>query len=104
MRVDLSTYGLGPPEDKKTQRAGQSLAAGQPASEAASLDQARFSFGQARVKALEAQVLAQPDVREQKVELLRQALGKGEYAVSDSQVADAMIADLGARSVDQLAG
>jgi len=79
MRVDLKTYGLAPPEEKKTERPG-APAAEKHSSESTAADRARFSFDQARVRGLEAQVLAQPEVREQKVELLRQALGKGEYA------------------------
>lgn len=104
MRVDLRTYGLDPPEEKKTGRTEQSPAAEQHGSEAAALDKARFSFDHTRVKALEAEVLAQPEVRQQKVELLRQALGKGEYAVSEGQIADAIIADLAAGSAGQHAG
>jgi len=103
MRVDLRTYGLGPPEDKKTERSTASRATDQPSGETASLDQARFSFDQARVKALENQALAQPEVRQEKVELLRQAVGKGEYAISEGQIADAMIADLAAGSAGQRA-
>jgi len=48
--------------------------------------------------------MAQPEVRQQRVELLRQSLGKGEYAVSGGQVADAMLADLTGGSAEQLAG
>jgi anti-sigma28 factor (negative regulator of flagellin synthesis) len=48
--------------------------------------------------------MAQPEVRQQRVELLRQSLGKGEYVVSDGQVADAMLADLTSGSAEQLAG
>ena len=104
MRVDLRTYGLGPPEEKKTERATTARPAEQPASEATSLDRARLSFDQARVQSLESQVLAQPEVRQEKVDLLRQAVGKGEYAVSEGQIADAMIADLSAGSTGQRAG
>jgi anti-sigma28 factor (negative regulator of flagellin synthesis) len=46
------------------------------------------------VRALETQALAQPEVRQQRVDLLRQSLGKGEYAVSDTQLADAILADI----------
>jgi flagellar biosynthesis anti-sigma factor FlgM len=60
----------------------------------AGVDQVRFSFDQTRVQSLQAQALAQPDVREAKVTGLQQAIAKGEYAVSASQVADAMVAEL----------
>jgi anti-sigma28 factor (negative regulator of flagellin synthesis) len=48
--------------------------------------------------------MAQPEVRQQRVELLRQSLGKGEYLVSDGQVADAMLADLTSGRARQLEG
>lgn len=98
MRVDLRTYGLGPPEDKKTERATTSRATAEHSAEG--VDKARFSFDQARVHALEKDVLAQPEVRQAQVDLLRQAIGKGEYAVSEGQVAAAMIADLAPGSVE----
>jgi len=104
MKVDLRTYGFGPPEEKKTERGSTARPADQAASEANSLDKARLSFDQARVQSLESQVLAQPEVRQEKVDLLRQAVGKGEYAVSEGQIADAMIADLSAGSAGQHAG
>jgi flagellar biosynthesis anti-sigma factor FlgM len=88
-----------PPENGKTGRAGQTGASGSTASSAASgaagLDQASFSFDSARVQALEAQILAQPEIRQAKVEALQQAIGNGEYSVSAGQVADAMASDLG---------
>jgi len=104
MRVDLRTYGLGPPDEKKTERAGAARAQDQHSGESAALDRTRFSFDQARVRELETQVMAQPAVRQEKVELLRQALGKGEYAVNEGQIADAMIADLSAGSAGQTTG
>jgi len=67
-------------------------------------DKAHFSFDQARVQALKNQVLAQPEVRQQRVDLLRQSLGKGEYSVTDTQVADAIIADLTNGSAAQPTG
>jgi flagellar biosynthesis anti-sigma factor FlgM len=63
-------------------------------SDKAAPDQARITFDQSRVRALETQVLAQPEVRQQRVDLLRQSLGKGEYSVSDTQLADAILADI----------
>jgi anti-sigma28 factor (negative regulator of flagellin synthesis) len=48
--------------------------------------------------------MAQPEVRQERVDLLRQSLGKGEYAVSDGQIADAMLADITAGSAGHLAG
>jgi flagellar biosynthesis anti-sigma factor FlgM len=100
MRVDLTTSGSEPAEQNKAGRAGQAAAAESAASSASSAtsgaDQARFSFDQARVQSLQAQVLAQPEVRAAKVQSLRQAIDSGQYSVPASQVADAMTAALSA--------
>ena len=104
MRVDLTSRGVEPPENGKTGRGGQTGASGTSASSASSStsssasgpDQARFSFDQTRVQALEAQVLAQPEIRQAKVQSLQQAIANGEYSVSAGQVADAMASALGA--------
>jgi len=93
MRVDFTTFGLEPPEKGTTGRAGQAGAAG--ASSTPGMDQARFSFDQARVQSLQAQVLAQPEIREAKVQALQQAIGNGKYSVSAGQVADALVSELG---------
>ena len=103
MRVDLTSRGVEQPENGKTGRAGQTGASGTTASSAPSssssstlgLDQASFSFDPARVQSLAAQVLAQPEIRQAKVQALQQAIGNGEYSVSAGQVADAMVSELG---------
>jgi len=95
MRVDFTTFGTELPEQSKTGRAGQTEAAGTGASSTSSVDQTRFSFDQTRVQSLEAQVLAQPEIREAKVQTLQQAIGNGEYSVPASQIADALASELG---------
>ena len=108
MRVDLTTFGVEPPENGKTGRAagnpesvGGSTSTNTSASNSASAatssgsDAARFSFDHTRVQTLAAQVLEQPEVRAAKVQSLKQSIGKGEYAVSPGQVADALASDLG---------
>lgn len=97
MRVDLTTNGMQPPDKGISDRIRHPEPISRE-STTAGVDQVRFSFDQARVQSLQAQALAQPDVREAKVAALQQAIGKGEYAVSASQVADAMVADLGGGS------
>ena len=69
--------------------------AGTGASSISGVDQTRFSFDQTRVQSLEAHVLAQPEIREAKVQSLQQAIGSGEYSVPASQVADALVSELG---------
>ena len=101
MRVDLRTTGAEAADTGKTDRTRPASAAGVQGS---TLDQAHFSFDNTRVRALESEVMAQPEVRLHRVDLLRQSLGKGEYAISDGQIADAMLADLTAGSAGQLTG
>ena len=102
MRVDLKNYGTEPVGSSKQDR--NRRATGELGSETAASDQAHFSFDQTRVSALQTQALAQPEVRQRRVDLLRQSLGKGEYSVSDSKIADAIIADLTSGSAGQLTG
>ena len=102
MRVDFTSRGVEPPENSKTGRGGQTGATGTSGSSASSStsssapgpDQARFSFDQTRVQSLEAQVLAQPEIRQAKVQSLQQAIGNGEYSVLPGQIANAMVSEL----------
>lgn len=97
MRVDLTTFGVEPPDSGKASRAGQTGASGSTnaaastSGSASGHDQTRFSFDQARVEALKAQVLAQPEIRAAKVGPLEQAIRKGEYSLPAGQIADALI-------------
>jgi flagellar biosynthesis anti-sigma factor FlgM len=98
MRVDFTAFGVEPPDQGKTGRAGQHVAnAGTGASNAAGsasgVDQASFSFDTTRVQSLAAQVLAQPEMRAARVESLQQTIGNGSYSVASSQVADAMVSE-----------
>jgi flagellar biosynthesis anti-sigma factor FlgM len=94
MRVDLNQLATEPLQKSKPDRTRAAAAGGEHANEIAIPDQTHFSFDQSRVKSLASQALAHPEVRQQRVDLLRQSLGKGEYSISDSRVADAVIADL----------
>jgi flagellar biosynthesis anti-sigma factor FlgM len=104
MRVDLKNYGTESVETSKPERARPAPSPIEHGIETAVPDQVNFSFSQSRVQALTTQVLAQPEVRQQRVDLLRQSLGKGEYSVSDSQIADAIIADVTGSNADQATG
>jgi flagellar biosynthesis anti-sigma factor FlgM len=99
MRVDFTNFGVEPPEKGKTGRAGHSGDAGNTAmsgaSDASGIDQATFSYDPTKVETLKAEVLAQPDIRETKVQSLQQAIGNGEYSVLPGQIAEAIASDLG---------
>jgi|SRR5215475_13288204 len=104
MRVDLRTHGTEQAEHSTTERARTGSASGNTTSDAQPLDQTRFSFDQTRIHQFQRQALAQPEIRQEKVDSLRQALGKGDYVVSNSQVADAIVADFSNGSALQLSG
>jgi len=107
MRVDFSISGSEPPENGRTGRtgladAGRANAASGAGStsksrgvDASSTDEARLSFDQTRVQSLKAQVLAQPEIREARVQTVQQAIGNGEYSIPASQLAGALIGELG---------
>jgi flagellar biosynthesis anti-sigma factor FlgM len=104
MRVDFTIVGASAPERGRMRRTGQAEVSWTEARRGASgsasgvtlrLDQTRFSFDQAGVRSLEAQVLAQPEIRDAKVQSLQQAIRSGEYSVPISQVADAVSGELG---------
>jgi flagellar biosynthesis anti-sigma factor FlgM len=105
MRVDFSTSGPEPAENNRAGRPGQAdTGAGNtvsgPASktggaDASGTDEARFSFDQTRVQSLKAQVLAQPEIREARVQTVQQAIGSGEYSIPAGQLAVALIGELG---------
>jgi flagellar biosynthesis anti-sigma factor FlgM len=94
MRVDFTSFGVEPPEKGTTGRAGQAAGAETGAASPAGVDQTSFSFDQTRVQSLEAQVLAQPEIRQAKVQSLQQAIGNGEYSVPPAQIADALMSEL----------
>ncbi len=100
MRVVLNSINSEALESSKSSRAAQSLSslgprATAPAGGNSSSDQASFSFDQIRVQSLTAQALAQPEVREAKVQSLRQAIHQDQYSVSPGQIAEALARDFG---------
>ena len=103
MRIDVTNYGTESVDSSKRDHA-RAPATHEHGNDTAVPDQAHFSFDLTRVGALASQVLAQPEVRQQRVDLLRQSVGKGEYSVSDNQLADAIIADLSSGSAGQPTG
>lgn len=54
-------------------------------------DKATLSTGQASVEGLAAKALSSPEIRQDKVEALRQAIKNGQYKVEPDGIAEAMI-------------
>jgi flagellar biosynthesis anti-sigma factor FlgM len=61
-------------------------------------DQAQLSGTHAQIQALTAQALQFPEIRQEKVNALRQVVGDGTYQPSPRQVADAVFAHIVATS------
>jgi len=61
-------------------------------------DEARLSFDHGRVRALAEEVHKMPEVREERIAVLRQAIADGTYHKDAQQVASAMLGEVAARS------
>jgi len=70
-----------------------SVSGGNEVNETPDTDGASLSSG-SNVSALAAQVQQMPDVRQERVDALKQAVESGQYQVSDKQIAEALHAQL----------
>jgi negative regulator of flagellin synthesis FlgM len=87
MRIDLTNISLhGVEREDKTRRAG-SKAPSTPNVE----DKASLSVDSLSVSALEAQAMNAPEIRQDKVEALRQSIQNGEYKVEPEKIARAIL-------------
>jgi flagellar biosynthesis anti-sigma factor FlgM len=91
MRIESNQAGQALPE---TTPAGSLSAAGNaaqaPGSGGLGEDEAQLSGAHTQVQALAAQALQFPEVRQEKVNALRQVVANGNYQPSPAQVADAV--------------
>jgi flagellar biosynthesis anti-sigma factor FlgM len=97
MRIDLNPGAQPLPESSRSSNqsaAASASAAGAAASSALGEDQAQLSGAHAQVQGLVAQALQLPEIRQEKVNSLRQALLGGSYQPNPAQVADALFAHL----------
>jgi len=96
MRIDLH-YGTQPTPDADRGKA-------QAASEISTLtpgwteDQAQFSGAHVQIEALAAQASQLPEIREEKVQALRQAVESGSYRADPENIAAAMLDHMMARA------
>jgi flagellar biosynthesis anti-sigma factor FlgM len=95
MRIDLNPAAQALPEsgrspNQSSASGGSAPAAGSPRGE----DQAQLSGTHAQIESLVAQALQLPDVRQEKVNSLRQAVQGGSYRPSASQVAESLFSHL----------
>jgi flagellar biosynthesis anti-sigma factor FlgM len=93
MRVDLNHESQALPETSRSSTQGATAAA---ASASASQvlggeDQTELSGAHAQVQALVAQAAQLPEIRQERVQALRQAVERGGYATSPEAVAGALV-------------
>jgi negative regulator of flagellin synthesis FlgM len=94
MKIDAS---LAFPEQVGPQRVGTTGASpSQNQTEAVGLsqDEVQFSVDGEKVQQLKADLSGVPDLRQDRVEALKQAIEEGSYDVSDQQIAQAMSSEL----------
>ncbi|MGC2447992.1 MAG: flagellar biosynthesis anti-sigma factor FlgM, partial [Candidatus Sulfotelmatobacter sp.] len=92
-RIDLH---YGPQQTTESDRNSQSSQAANSASNQAEVgqDQTRFSGAHAQVQALAAQAVQLPEVRQDKVDALRQAIQSGQYQADPQQTAGALFTQM----------
>lgn len=91
MRIDANA-GAGAAADlSESAKPGSRASARTPSSEALASDQAELSAGQARVQVLAAQVDNFPEIRQEKVAALEDAIQKGTYQVTPEKTAEAIL-------------
>ena len=83
----------------KVTRSGSPVEQSRPASANAAQDQAQLSIDTQTVQGLKAQLSHVPEIRQDRVDALRQAVKSGTYQVSDQQISDAIESELGAGPV-----
>jgi len=93
MRIDLITNPM--PELGRSQTSGTSasVATGPTGGVPSNADDvAQLSTGSAAISNLRAQLDAVPDIRQQRVESLRQAISAGQFTISPERIAAGMLA------------
>ena len=94
MRVDAPQSLPENTQPQKVERSGSSTHQSLATSVASNQDKAQLSVDSARVEQLKAALARVPEVRQERVDALRQALDKGTYQVTDQQLADAIHSEL----------
>ncbi len=88
MRIDLNSASLGGVEREENTKKPSGKASGASRTD----DKASLSVDTVSIAALTTQALAAPQVRQDRVDALRQAIQSGQYQVDPSQIAQAMLA------------
>ena len=95
MRVDGPQSAPANLQPERVSKPSSSAPPSRPSSVDSAQDQARLSLDGKKLAALKATLAQLPEVRQDRVNALRQAVAKGNYGVSDQQLSDAIASDLG---------
>ena|ERR1039458_5957356 len=90
MRIDAAVPLPENVQAQKVTRSGSSSQQSNPAPVGSGQDQAQLSIDSGTVQRLQANLAQLPDVRQEKVSALRQAVASGSYQISDQQLSDAI--------------
>jgi flagellar biosynthesis anti-sigma factor FlgM len=93
MRIDLNPASMPELERSRGTSTASTKSSGSVAGSAQTDDVANLSTGQDAVSTLGAQLSAIPDVRQNLVDGLRQAITSGTYRISPDGIADKMLSD-----------
>jgi len=94
MRIDLNYGPQQIPDSSRASAASTATGAGPAVGSAAGEDQAQLSGAHVQVAALAAQASHLPEIREERVQALRQAIQSGHYQASPEKTARALVAHL----------
>ncbi len=91
IKLELNTVSNSQPLEKTTKSSSSAVSTttANPASE----DRTTFHSDAKTVQSFVSQALATPDVRQEKIDALKQSISDGSYKFDANKVADAMIAD-----------
>jgi len=91
MKIDLNNSIPDPIVTQKGNNNNTNAASTSQVHNAGGDDTASLSFDRASVGSLVSQAMASPDVRQDKVEALSQAISNGQYKVEPNKIAEAML-------------
>jgi len=94
MRIDLNPGAQPTPESNRSNAQNTAALGSASGSSALGEDQAQLSGAHTQVQALAAQASQLPEVRQERVHALRQAVESGQYHASPEKVAGALFAHL----------
>jgi len=93
MKIDLNSS---TPDPIATSRSdSNTVASANRPHKAVEEDTASLSFDRTSVGSLISQAMAAPDVRQEKIDALRQAISNGQYKLEPDKIADAMLPERG---------